>query len=296
MQINQISSNNGLKAYDNKQCVLSKSSVASFKSVEQNEHKIKENSILKYSLICTGALSAIIVALNYKKIGTFFNKSITKVQNGNIAKKDFVPANKLLGQFGKPYVDTENYELWHFTSDEFLQKFVKAHDDVYDSYKKTGLDEYGLWDLKSIRDYTKQGREEFVNFVSRVKDKIGVDLTQEVKHYRFIGKSELDAIRSKGYIESLDYGRHIYVSLCPEPKYNVPPRWDYRITFKNTDNIANNMGPYHKDSYKSAIEGAYYFSDIEKVEKRVNGQWQKVSWDDNEDNHRRVMVKVKQKN
>ncbi len=55
------------------------------------------------------------------------------------------------------------------------------------------------------------------------------------------------------------------------------------------------MGKYHDDAYKSTIYGSYYPSDVEKVEKLVNGQWQKVSLDGNDDNQSRMVVNVKQK-
>lgn len=255
----------------------------------------KKKEIIKYSTIGAGVLAAIITAINYKKIGNAVSKKIKNCNNipaeNHLAKKDLLPANKLLNTFGKPFVDSENYKLWHFTSDEFLEKFIKAHDDIYSEYKKTKLDEHGLWSLKVIRDYSNKGKDEFINFVSKVEDKIGVDLSQEVKHYRFIGKSEFDILRAKMPIENNKHGQ-IYVSLCPEPKYDVPGRWDYRVTFKNTNNITENMGGYHNYSYKSTIHGSYSASDIEDVEKLVNGQWQKVNLDNSEESRSRMLVKV----
>lgn len=194
------------------------------------------------------------------------------------APSPLVPLERITDIKGEPFIEncTEGYQLWHFVSPEFLKKFISSHQDLSELFEKTGLGKYGLYNLKFIKEDAQIGKAEVISFVKAVKEKTGVDLCGEFKHYRFIGQSELDVIKTGKDIEQ---GKYLTLSPNGGGRYNiVPNKTDYRITFKNTDNLVNHLAPYHDTAYKTWTKTPYLYKDVEKVEKLVDGKWQEVEF------------------
>lgn len=169
----------------------------------------------------------------------------------------------------------KNYQLWHFTSPKFFQKFIEMHPDLADFCKKANLHCNNIISLKEkINDVSRPTRENYKKLAQQIKEKSGVDLLGEFKHYRFISQRELDAIKTNNIIKDKS-GK--YVTLCPDYGLSCDT-FDYRITFKNTERIKKADNYIHDKQYKTVIDNGYSPSDIERVEKLVDGKWQEVDF------------------
>lgn len=276
MQIKQISlKNSTVIPYSQQNADLCRVA-PSFAGAAKEPQVSKENKVLKLILIGAGALSTIILALNYKKIGALFVKTIKTPPNPT--KSPLLPVGDVLKSAGveSEFIEKskdKGYQLWHFTSRAFLKEFIKSHEDIFKLVNANKERTFIFNNLESIKRFSKD--ENAIKFISAVKEKTGVDLLGEIKHYRFIGKSELKAIKSKQPVENHHY--YSYVTLCPDYGLSCHT-FDYRITFKNTKNVMENLHYYHDTQYKNGITEPYSYLDVEKVEKIANRKWQEVKF------------------
>lgn len=192
-----------------------------------------------------------------------------------------VPVNQIKKSWGQSYISEidgkDGYQLWHFTSSEFFEKFVNAHKDLSELFKKIALPGiYAPYDLDFIKTVTKKGNKAGLEFVKTVKEKTGVNLLGKITHYRFIGQSELDVIKVQKPVEPRYYGETFF-TVNPRKGHSITT-FDYRVTLKNTDNIVDNIGPYEPQQYSTSISVPYTYKDVEKVEKLVGGKWQEVEF------------------
>lgn len=172
----------------------------------------------------------------------------------------------------------KNYQLWHFTSPAFFNKFIEMHPDISDFCKKANVQCHDIISLREkINDVSRPNRENYTKLAQLVKDKSGVDLLGEFKHYRFISQGELDAIKTGQPVKNINSQTYSYVTLCPDYGLSCNT-FDYRITYKNTPNVLDNLDYYHDTQYKNGIKKPYSHADVEKVEKLVDGKWQTVDF------------------
>lgn len=269
MQVQTTSFKSTMPNSYNRQNVGSNRVIQQFSGVEPENKSPKENKLLKYVLIGAGTLGAVITAINYKKIGSLFNHKSPLVPVEDILKKAKAESTFIEKSQGK------GYQLWHFTSGDFLDEFTKAHDDLSKFVEKHKAKKCILSDVKFIQEHSND--KYVIDFVNLVKEKTGVNLFDKIKHYRFIGQSELDAIRSKTPVVNKGYHGYSYVTQCPDFGLSCPT-FDYRITYKNTDNVVKNLDHYHDTQFKSGIKKPYTREDVEKVEKLVDGKWEAVEF------------------
>lgn len=191
--------------------------------------------------------------------------------------KDLLKASGIDGKIINGSKD-KNYQLWHFTSPAFFTKFIEMHPDISDFCKKANVHCHDVISLREkIGDVSRPNRENYTKLVQLVKEKSGVDLLGEFKHYRFISQGELDAIRTGQPVKNINSQTYSYVTLCPDYGLSCNT-FDYRITYKNTPNILDNLDYYHDTQYKNGIKKPYSHADVEKVEKLVDGKWQEVDF------------------
>lgn len=169
----------------------------------------------------------------------------------------------------------KGYQLWHFTSPAFFKKFIEMHKDLSEFCRVSKIYFYNVVEFQAdVKNINNLNREKYLKLAGLVKEKAGVDLLGEFKHYRFISQRELDAIKTNTIIEDKS-GK--YVTLCPDYGLSCN-NFDYRITFKNTERIKKADNSIHDEQYKTVIDNGYSPSDIERVEKLVNGKWQEVEF------------------
>ena len=172
----------------------------------------------------------------------------------------------------------KNYQLWHFTSPAFFKQFIEMHPDISDFCKKANVQCHDIISLREkINDVSRPNRENYTKLAQLVKEKSGVDLLGEFKHYRFISQGELDAIKTGNPVKNINSQTYSYVTLCPNYGLSCNT-FDYRVTYKNTPNVLDNLDYYHDTQYKNGIKKPYSHADVEKVEKLVDGKWQEVDF------------------
>lgn len=182
----------------------------------------------------------------------------------------------------------KNYQLWHFTSPAFFNKFIDMHPDISDFCKKSNVQCHDIISLREkINDVSRPNRENYLKLVQLVKEKSGVDLLGEFKHYRFISQGELDSIKTGQPVKNINSQTYSYVTLCPDYGLSCNT-FDYRITYKNTPNVLDNLDYYHDTQYKNGIKKPYSHADVEKVEKLVDGKWQTVDFSPKDTPHQKV--------
>lgn len=281
MQVQQVSFKSNLATQNNQQKIgLSQVASHAVVSSTQEPHKTNENKVLKYSLIGAGALVAIVAMINHKKIGTLFNISEVKNAPKEILKSPLVSLSEIKKPNGERFIEdcSEGYKLWHFASKDFMQKFVELHEDLSTIAKSLNICCDNFNDIRyRVNMPNNPKKEKLLQFIKLTKEKTGVDLlNDEIKHYRFIGQSELNVIKARKPITN-----DCYITLCPDGghTYNIiPAKTDYRLTYKNTPNIIDNLYPYHDTAYKTWTQKPYDYKDVEKVEKLVDGKWQEVKF------------------
>lgn len=268
-------------------------------SVEFSNKK-KENKTLKYSLGGIGALLGIIAIIKHKSISKLFKKAseikpdtpketASKIKGASpvtdvpVAKNTLLPLEDVLksAEVESRFVtnsEGKGYQLWHFTSPAFFKKFLKLHTDLSEFCKQSNIQCHDIIDLQNkAKNTSNPNQEKYVALTNLVKEKIGVDLLEEVKHYRFISQGELDAIRTKQPVKNINNQSYSYVTLCPDYGLSCDT-FDYRVTFKNTPTVLDNLDYYHDTQYKNGIKKPYSYQDVEKVEKLLEGKWQEVEF------------------
>lgn len=237
-------------------------------SIQPSSKKAETSSAPSTSNLQTEASSSTIKVKN----------EVNTVQN---TPSPLVPVEQIKKSWGQSYISEidckDGYQLWHFTSSEFFEKFVNAHKDLSEHFKKIALPGiYAPCDLDFIKTVVKKGNKAGLEFVKTIKEKTGVDLLGKITHYRFIGQSELDVIKAQKPVEPRYYGETFF-TVNPRQGHSITT-FDYRVTLKNTDNIVDNIAPYEPQQYSTSISVPYTYKDVEKVEKLVDGKWQEVEF------------------
>ena len=201
------------------------------------------------------------------KINTFkYTNNITQFKGidfNNIPKASFkkVGNDNISGQ--------EN--CWKLYKPEVFEQFIRA-DSELSELTKNMLEiarVYGLTPSVDLFRGMKKMHPEIKEFYELLKSKYNIDLDVPPKVYRFIGKSELEALQRDGkVIPSRGYSNNFDVTLNPDLNWN-----DYRITFKpkkefsvldSSSNMKENLGTNHDYFYH--YKGAYTIDDIENIE------------------------------
>ncbi len=209
--------------------------------------------------------------------GSKTETSLPKAEGVVISLEDVLKASNIDSKIIEGSKD-KNYQLWHFTSPVFFKKFIEMHGDLSEFYKKSDIHCVNIIDLRNkINDINRPNREKYLGLVHLVKEKTGVDLLGEFRHYRFISQGELDAIKTKQPVINKTSKTYSYVTLCPDYGLSCNT-FDYRVTYKNTPNVLENLDHYHDTQYKNGITKPYSCEDVEKVEKIVDGKWQEVEF------------------
>lgn len=135
--------------------------------------------------------------------------------------------------------------------------------------------------LKTILN-AADGNEVLKDFITSFEKKYNLDFSIPPKVYRFIGKSELDIIKSGNQVKNLRSGqRGIDVTTNPAFNWN-----DYRVTFKNRKdysihpadiektNVIRHEGDGNIDYYY--LKSSYSIDDIEKIEKLTDDGFKEI--------------------
>ena len=197
--------------------------------------------------------------INYKPNfrGIDFNK-IPKTPDSQMQK---IKADEIYGQD----------DCWKLYKPEVFEQFIKS-DDELSELSKDVLElarVYGLKPSISLFRRIKKSRPEIEDFYKVLKSKYDIDLDVPPKVYRFIGKSELEALQRDGKVTPCrGYSNNFDVTLNPNLNWN-----DYRITFKpkkefsvldSSSKMKENLGTNHDYFYH--YQGEYTLDDIETIE------------------------------
>ena len=159
---------------------------------------------------------------------------------------------------------------WKLYKPEIFEQFVNADEEL-----KNCLDLI----IKIFNEYKIPLKLEFImkqkdkknavqKFYELVKTKYGIDLAIPPKVYRFVGESEIQALRNLGVVEPSRCGfRRFDVTTNPELNWNK-----YRIEFKpkekfsildKTSNMRENPGCGH--DYYYHYQDSYTLDDIAEI-------------------------------
>jgi len=164
-------------------------------------------------------------------------------------------------------------DCWKLYEDEVLDTFIRSDKDLEDALgnilaliRKNGvkINIQTLYKLKSLDEVNK--------FFDVVKSKYDIDLNIPPKVYRFVGKSEADALeRGERIYPQLKHGK-FDVTINPNLDWNK-----YVITLKSSDKTSilnpnglmrKNVGTAHEYYYHYEAP-SYTIDDVEKIESRV---------------------------
>ena len=173
--------------------------------------------------------------------------------------------------------------VWTLFSPECFSRFLKENPDLArildESHVGQVFKQYGL----NIRfaNICKQMKEDpnndylkgYIDFADALCRKYNIDILGQPKLYRFIGKSEVEALLRGEQIKSLNpYQRWIDVTTNPELNFGFS---QYRVTFKpvgafdprGKEHTAESQIIEHDlDDYYFYLKKPYSISDIEKLE------------------------------
>lgn len=166
-------------------------------------------------------------------------------------------------------------DCWKLFNPEVFEEFIKSDSKLYESVKDI-LEIariYGLTPSINLFIQIKKSHPKINDFYKLLKSKYGIDLNIPPKVYRFIGKSELEALKRDGKVKPRrGFSNNFDVTLNPNLNWNV-----YRITFKpqkkfsvldSESNIKENPGSNH--DYFYYYQGEYTIDDIETIEQYRN--------------------------
>lgn len=165
-------------------------------------------------------------------------------------------------------------DCWKLYEDEVMDSFIKSDKDLEDALGEVLplLRGYGvkigiqaLEKMKNFFDISK--------FYEVTKSKYDIDLTIPPRVYRYVGKSEADALQRGEIIHPQRYPDRFDVTINPEMDWNK-----YKITFKPLPKFSaidpkgsmkKNNGTSH-EYYYHYTQPSYTMEDVEKIECKLN--------------------------
>ena len=162
-------------------------------------------------------------------------------------------------------------DCWKLHKAEVLEQFIKSDEELNETLSDTLklARVYGLTPSIDLFNNLRNNREDVKKFYEIMKSNYNIDLDIPPKVYRFVGKSEIEALKKDGIVKpQRGYWEKIDVTLNPDLNWN-----EYRITFKpkkefsvldKASKIKENPGTGH--DYFYFHEGPYTMDDVECIE------------------------------
>ena len=187
--------------------------------------------------------------------------------------KGIKQVQKLVSETLKPETDKifGQNSCWKLYQPEILEQFIKSDKELTELLSETMelTRTYGLKLSIDMLQKLKNKKPEINKFYELLKTKYNINLETPPKVYRFVGKSEIEALKKDGKVTpQRGYWDKFDVTINPELNWG-----NYRISFKpkqefsvldKTSKMKENLGTGH--DYFYLYEGPYNIDDVECIE------------------------------